>query len=383
MVDQTNSTMPPAARAKRPRVALCHDWLVARRGGELVLEAIAKAVEPMADLDVVYTMFDTGASIGATIDRLQRRSSLLNAMPGRRWLLPLYPLAVWDLSRKLRARHRKNPYDLVISTHSSAIKAIKPPRAVAQICYCHAPARYIWTHAVGYAGGPRGLGLALVRPLYKHWDRRTARRVDTFLANSSHTQRQIGRSYKRQSTVCFPPVRTQFMTPNPQTLREDYWLAIGALVPYKRFDLAIEAANRRKHPLKVIGDGPELQRLRALAGPTVTFVKAETDVQLREAYRKARLVIFPQLEDFGIVAVEAQACGTPVVAYGRGGAQDTVIDGSTGAIFDEQTVEALIGAIDRCPKHSALACRESAERFSEERFAAQIASVVREFIRRA
>lgn len=385
MVDQTPtppapSSTPPAAR---PRVALCHDWLVARRGGELVLEAIAKAIEPIADIDAVYTMFDSGASIGPAIDRLPRRASLLNALPARRWLLPLYPLAVWHLSRKLRQRHRVKPYDLVLSTHSAAIKAIRPPKGVTHVCYCHAPARYIWTHAEGYAGGLRGLGLALIRPLYRLWDRRTARRVTTFLANSTHTHRQIGRCYQRQSDICFPPVRTDFFTPSPTPLREDHWLAVGALVPYKRFDLAIEAANTRKHPLRIIGDGPELPRLRALAGPTVTFETASTDVQLREAYRKARLLLFPQLEDFGIVAVEAQACGTPVVALNAGGARDTVIDGSTGALFDHQTLESLLEAIDRCPRHSALACRENAERFSEQRFSAQISAIVRDIIRRA
>ncbi len=367
----------------KPRVALCHDWLVARRGGELVLEAIAEAIHPIAELDAVYTMFDTGSSIGPAVDPLPRKASLLNTLPARRWLLPLYPLAVRDLSRKLRQRHREKPIDLVISTHSAAIKAIKPPPGVPHICYCHAPARYIWTHAEGYAGGLRGLGLALIRPLYKVWDRRTAKRVDTFLANSTHTHRQIGRAYKRQSEVCFPPVRTRFFTYNKDILRDDYWLAVGALVPYKRFDLAIEAANARKHPLKVVGTGPELERLKALAGPTVTFETAKTDVQLRDAYRRAKLLIFPQLEDFGIVAVEAQACGTPVVAYAKGGANDTVINNATGAHFESQSVEALLEAIDRCPKHNALACRENAERFSEDRFREQIARLTRELIRRA
>lgn len=386
MVDPDQAPAAPAtptAPARRPRVALCHDWLVARRGGELVLEAIAQAVEPMADLDVIYTMFDSGASIGPIVDRLRRRASFLNGLPGRRWLLPLYPLAVWDLSRKLRAGHRQRPYDLVISTHSAAIKAVAPPAGVPHICYCHAPARYIWTHADGYAGGARGFGLALIRPLYKLWDRRTARRVETFLANSTHTQRQVGRCYKRRSDVCFPPVRTGFFTPDPRTLRGDHWLAVGALTPYKRFDLAIEAANRTGHPLKIIGEGPELERLKAMAGPTVTFEFAQTDAQLRQAYRAARLVIFPQVEDFGIVAVEAQACGTPVVALNAGGAQDTVIDGGTGSLMREQTVESLLEAIGRCPRHGALACRENAERFSEERFREQVSAVVRGVIRRA
>lgn len=383
MVDPGMSPASATRPAIRPRVALCHDWLVALRGGERVLEAIASAVESMADLDAVYTMFDEGVSIGPVVDGLRRRASVLGGLPGRRWLMPFYPLAVADLSRQLRARHRQRPYDLVISTHSAAIKAIRPPRGVAHLCYCHAPARYVWTHMGGYAGGLRGAGLAAVRPAYKWWDRRTADRVDVFLANSTHTQRQIGRCYARQSEVCFPPVRTGFFTPGEQPLRGEHWLAVGALVPYKRFDLAIAASNARGHALTIIGEGPEEARLRAMAGPSVRFERATTDVQLREAYRRARLVIFPQVEDFGIVAVEAQACGTPVVALGQGGARDTVIDGSTGALFAEQTVESLLGAIDRCPRHGALACREHAESFSEERFREQIGAVVRGLIRRA
>ncbi|NEO27583.1 MAG: glycosyltransferase family 4 protein, partial [Kamptonema sp. SIO4C4] len=218
--------------------------------------------------------------------------------------------------------------------------------------------------------------------LYKLWDRKTAGRVERFLANSTHTQTQIRRSYKHPSDVCFPPVRTGFFTPNEKSIRRDHWLAVGALVPYKRFDLAIEAANKRKHPLVIIGSGPEEQKLRALAGPTVSFESAKTDAKLREAYRTARLLIFPQLEDFGIVAVEAQACGTPVVALAKGGTLDTVIDNKTGTHFQHQTTDALLEAIDRCPKHNALACREHAERFSETVFRDQIASVIREFIRR-
>lgn len=371
-------------KAAKPRIALCHDWLVARRGGEHVLEAIAEIADSHADLDVVYTMFDNGAPIGKNTDDLMRQTSALNSVPDylRRWLLPLYPFAVWQLSRKLRARHKSKPYDLVISTHSSAIKAINPPKGVPHVCYCHAPARYIWNQPGDYASGLMGLGLTLIRPLYKLWDRKTAGRVERFLANSSHTQTQIRRSYKHPSDVCFPPVRTDFFTPNEKSIRRDHWLAVGAFVPYKRFDLAIEAANKRKHPLVIIGSGPEEQKLRALAGPTVSFESAKTDAKLREAYRTARLLIFPQLEDFGIVAVEAQACGTPVVALAKGGALDTIIDNKTGTHFQHQTVDALLEAIDRCPKHNALACREHAERFSETVFREQIASVIREFIRR-
>ncbi len=379
MVDKSNT------QTTRPRIALCHDWLVARRGGELVLEAIAQEAQRHADLDVAYTMFDNAASIGPTIDTLQRRSSFLNSLPEslRRWAMPLYPLAVRNLSRKLRAQHKERPYDLVISTHSSAIKAIRAPQGVPHICYCHAPARYIWNQPEDYAAGLQGLGLTAIHPFYKSWDRKTASRVDRYLANSTHTQTQIRRSYSQPSDVCFPPVRTSFFTRNEQALRRDHWLAVGALVPYKRFDLAIEAANKANHPLHIIGDGPERPRLQALAGPTVSFVEAKTDVQLREAYRAAKLLIFPQLEDFGIVAVEAQACGTPVVAFAKGGAQDTVIDNKTGALFQEQTASSLLEAIARCPKHAELACEEHAAKFSEAKFQQQISAVIREFIRRA
>ncbi|MEO0629611.1 MAG: glycosyltransferase, partial [Planctomycetota bacterium] len=162
-----------------------------------------------------------------------------------------------------------------------------------------------------------------------------------------------------------------------------HWLAAGALVPYKRFDLAIQAANAASHPLTIVGKGPELDRLKRLAGPTVTFTRAESDVQMRDHYRRAKLLIQPQLEDFGITALEAQAAGTPVVAFAKGGAQDTVKDTITGAHFDQQSVESLLAAISRCPEHNALACSEHAERFSESAFRESILQHARALIRQA
>lgn len=369
----------PEHPTRKPRIAICHDWLVARRGGEHVLEAIALALDPIADLDIIFTMFNTGADIGPTTNRLRRRASVLNALPAplRRWLIPAYPIATADLSRKLRAEHQRRPFDLIVSTHSAAIKAVKPPPGVLHLCYIHAPARYIWTQGHDYAGGLRGLGLSMIRPIYKSWDRRTAARVTAFIANSTHTAAQVRRCYDAQASVVFPPVRTDFFTPAADTLRGEHWLAVGALVPYKRFDLAIQAANEARHELHIIGSGPDKPRLRALAGPTVSFIEARTDAQLRHAYRTAKLLIFPQMEDFGIVAVEAQACGTPVVAYAKGGAEDTVIDGVTGATFQTQSVPELLAAIRRCPKHQALACREHAEKFNETRFSVDIKAAVR------
>ena len=372
----------PEHPTRRPRIALCHDWLVGRRGGELVLEAIAHALNPIADLDTIYTMFDTNADIGPSINQLRRRASALNTLPAsaRRWLIPAYPTAVADLSRKLRTDHQSRPFDLVVSTHSAAIKAIRPPPGVPHLCYVHAPARYIWTQGRDYAGGLRGLGLSLIRPAYKAWDRRTADRVCTFLANSTHTATQVRRCYSSPAEVVFPPVRTHFFTPDDEGLRGDFWLAVGALVPYKRFDLAIRAANQARHPLHIIGSGPDAPRLRALAGPTVSFIEAKTDAQLRHAYRTAKLLIFPQMEDFGIVAVEAQACGTPVVAFAKGGSEDTVRNNITGATFQSQTVADLLDAIRRCPRHAALACREHAEKFNEDLFSDHIRAATRALV---
>ncbi|MEO1584805.1 MAG: glycosyltransferase [Planctomycetota bacterium] len=360
------------APTRKPRIILAHDWLVGRRGGELVLDAIIRALEPTTHVTAILTLFDDGQPITRAIDDLPRHAVFTGhrALKLRRHLLPLYPRAAATLSRELARRHADNPFDLLISTHSAAIKSIKPPPGLPHLCYCHTPARYIWSQTSQY--GSASIPLALIRPLYKAWDRRTARRVSTFLANSTHTAEEVRRCYRAQSHVVFPPVRTRFFTPaderTDRTTRGTHWLAAGALVPYKRFDLAIAAANMASHPLTIVGTGPELDRLKRLAGPTVTFAHADTDNQMRDHYRRARLLIQPQLEDFGITALEAQACGTPVVAFAKGGARDTVKDDATGALFHHQSTDALLAAIDRCPKHHALACREHAESFSEAAF---------------
>ncbi len=352
----------------KPRIILAHDWLVGRRGGELVLDAILRALEPEAHITAILTMFDDGQPVTTAIDQLPHHAVFTSprALKARRHLLPLYPAAVRSLSAELKRRHKHNPFDLLVSTHSAAIKALNPPADLPHLCYCHTPARYIWSQTSQYGGA--SLPLTLLRPLYKPWDRRTARRVAAFLANSTHTRAEIRRCYRRPADVVFPPVRTDFFTPDPRTPRGEHWLAVGALVPYKRFDLAIHAANTANHPLTIVGTGPELDRLQRLAGPTVTFTRAITDNQMRDHYRRARLLLQPQLEDFGIAALEAQACGTPVVAFATGGAQDTVRDSVTGAHFAEQTVESLLTAASRCPEHNALACREHAERFDEAAF---------------
>jgi glycosyltransferase involved in cell wall biosynthesis len=365
---------PPPARPKR--VALVHDWICGYRGGEAVLDAIARALAPDHDLVAVFVMFDDRRPLTPAIDALPHVVSRLGRLPLastvlRRHLLPLYPLAVGQLSAALARVHAAKNIDLVISTSSAAVKGVRPPYLVPHICYCHAPARYVWSLEAEYARGSllRRVGLGLFAERFRAWDASTASHVTTFLANSSHTRREIYRCYERDSTILFPPVRTGFFSPDSSVPREEFWLVVSALEPYKRIDLAIHAANAARHPLLIAGTGSERRALERLAGPTVRFLGRVSDDQLRDLYRRARLLLFPQIEDFGIVAAEAQSSGLSVVARRAGGAIDIILEGSTGAFFDEPSPAALLDAVARCPVHNDDACRGNAARFSEEAFA--------------
>ncbi|QKK07902.1 MAG: glycosyltransferase [Planctomycetota bacterium] len=283
----------------------------------------------MGEVDRLYTMFDDRKPLAPATDASEHCVSGLNALPGgwRRWLLPAYPLAVWSLSRRLRAQQTHSPVDIVVSTSSAAIKGLRPPPGVPHLCYCHAPARYVWSVRREYDGGGRlsdrlrAIGLAAFGGAFKAWDRATAANVSTFLANSSHTAAEIHRCFGRRAEVVFPPVRTEFFTPDPRVPREDFWLFAGALEPYKRADLAAEAALHAGARLVIVGTGSIEDSLRRQYEPKgVEFRGRVTDEQLRDLYRRARLLAFPQIEDFGITAVEAQACGCPVVARDLGGA---------------------------------------------------------------
>lgn len=377
-------TTPPENAPQSMRVALAHDWLVGYRGGEMVLDAIACLLRRQGHtISRIYTMFDNAAPLSPTLDALPRTTSALNRYPEslRRWLLPRYPAAVAELSRALARDHARNPIDLLISTSSSAIKSIAPPAGVPHLCYCHSPARYLWSQTNNYAspdlkGRLRALGLASFSPRLRDWDRRTATNVTRFIANSTHTAREIERCYQRDSVVIHPPVRTDFFTPDPGVKREDHLLLVSALEPYKRVELGIDAAIRLNRRLVIVGSGSHEHALRAKAhhSQLITFAGKVSDEQLRDHYRRARAFLFPQIEDFGITAVEAQGCGCPVVARHAGGALDSVIDARTGCFFEEPTPEALAEAIDRCPEpqNCAEECVANAQRFSQERFDSQI-----------
>lgn len=369
-----------ADNGTRPRFALAHDWLCGYRGGEAVLERIAALAGDMGEIDRLYTMFDDGKPLAPATDSLHRCVSKLGILPDtwRRWLLPAYPLAVGSLSRRLRARQQRSPVDILISTSSAAIKGLKPPPGVPHLCYCHAPARYVWSVRGEYDGGGRltdrvrAAGLAAYGGVFKAWDRKTAANVSTFLANSSHTAAEIRRCFGRSSHVVFPPVRTEFFTPDASVPREDFWLFAGALEPYKRADLAAEAAMEAGKRLVIVGTGSIEESLRHRYETKIVVFKGRvTDELLRDLFRRARLLLFPQIEDFGITAVEAQACGCPVVARDLGGALDTVIAGATGVFFSDATARALAAAAESCPS-DAQACRTNAERFTESVFDAEM-----------
>jgi glycosyltransferase involved in cell wall biosynthesis len=361
---------------------VAHDWLVGFRGGEAVLDRLLASLERAGRSAVLYNMFDDGRPLSPAIDRVRTPATLrvwpagkTFAGPLRRWLLPLYPRAVEHLSDRLARDHAEHPFDLVVSTSSAAIKGLRPPPGVPHVCYCHAPARYLWSQTDAYtrgsAGLARGLGLRLFGARLRRWDHRSAANVTRFLANSTHTQGEIRRCFGRDSDVLFPPARTDFFTPPTSPARRAHWLYAGALEPYKRVDLALAAARLAGVELVVVGSGGQEAHLRRLAsqlGARARFEGRVSDDALREHYRSARLLVFPQVEDFGITAVEAQACGLPVVALDAGGARDTVVDAVTGRRYAPSTPEALARAAAACPAPDDPRIRANALRFSEAAF---------------
>ncbi|HYT88964.1 MAG TPA: glycosyltransferase, partial [Gemmataceae bacterium] len=355
-----------------PRLVLVHDWLTGMRGGEKCLEVLCRAW-PAAQL---FTLLHRPGSVSPAIERLEPRTSFLQRLPQvhryYRYLLPLMPLA---------ARWRLPPCDLVVSLSHCVAKAALPPPGVPHVCYCFTPMRYAWHMRTSYFGG-QGRGIkARLRDLLlaamRRWDRSTADRVTHFVAISRTVQRRIAECYGRDSTVIYPPVDTDFYCP-AAVQRAAYYLVVSAFAPYKRLDLAVEACNRLKRPLVVIGNGQAEKQLRALAGPTIHFLGWQPDAVVRKHFRQCRAVLFPGEEDFGIVPLEAQACGTPVIALGRGGASETLVPPGgarepTSWWFEEQTVDALVEAMvgfEARPRDFAPgAARRQALRFNGERFA--------------
>jgi glycosyltransferase involved in cell wall biosynthesis len=352
------------------RVAIVHDWLTGMRGGEKVLEAICE-LYPDATL---YSLVRIHGAVSPRIERHQIRTSAVQWLPnaGRRYrqYLPLFPTAVelFDLDE----------YDLIISSSHCAVKSVIRSGRATHICYCHSPMRYAWDQFPAYFG-PEQVGWLksrLLRPVMARmarWDASTAGRVDRFVANSQYVAGRIRRYYNRGSTIVYPPVDIAFYHPaeaTPRERRDRSFLVVSALVPYKRIDIAIEACRLAGAPLKIVGRGPEESHLRSLAGPDVEFLGWRTDEEIRELYGRSAAVLLPGVEDFGMVPVEAQACGTPVVALRAGGACETVQNDVTGVLVDDESAQGFAAGLSRVLglRLDPVAIRTSAERYSRERF---------------
>ena len=350
------------------RVAIVHDWLTGMRGGEKVLEEICGLYPDAA----IYTLVRAAGSVSQAIESRRIRTSFVQALPragtAYRSYLPLFPLAVelFDF----------DACDLVISTSHCAVKSVIRPGGAVHVCYCHSPMRYAWDQFPAYFGEEQ-VGVVrnrLLRPILAglaRWDRSTADRVDRFVANSRYVAGRIRRYYNRGSTVVYPPVDTTFYRPSPDPRVQDSgFLVVSALVPYKRLDVAIRACRQVGAPLTIVGRGPEQPRLEALGGGQVRFTGWLADEEIRDLYSRSTAVLLPGVEDFGMAPVEAQACGCPVVAVGIGGACETVIDGVTGILVADASVDAFADALERC-RRTAFdrdAIRGNALRFSREHF---------------
>jgi glycosyltransferase involved in cell wall biosynthesis len=362
-------------------VALVHDWLTGMRGGEKVLELLCERY-PDAD---IFTLFHVPGSVSPTIERHRIVTSSLQKLPFARRhyrrYLPLYPTAIeqFDLDR----------YDLVLSVSTCAAKSVVVPGRARHICYCNAPMRYAWEQFDAYFG-PARVGAFASRWVYgpilgrlARWDAATASRVGRFVANSRNIAGRIRRYYNREATIVYPPVDTTFYHPDA-TPPGQHFLIVSALVPYKRIDIAIEACRRAGARLRIIGDGPERARLEEQAGGHVDFIGHASEDEIRDEYRRALAVLLPGEEDFGIVPVEAQACGRPVVAFGRGGALETVIPCQTGLFFDEPTVASLTTALEQTvtTRFDPDRLRANALRFSREHHEEAMRAVIDETLGR-
>jgi glycosyltransferase involved in cell wall biosynthesis len=340
-------------------VALAHDWLVCLRGSELVLDRLARVFGPTE----IYTLVCGGAALSEAISACTVVTSPLQRFPGaagrlRRSYLPLMPWAVGRLTVA--------PCDVLVSSSSCVMKGLRPPPGARHVCYCHSPARYVWFPEPGSRRGLVGQAMRLYESRFKRWDRFTAAGVDLFVAPSRHVAARIGACFGRESVVVPPPVRREFFWGDLPLRREGFWLVTAALEPIKRVDLAVEAANRAARHLVVAGDGSLRRRLARMAGPTVELLGWQPPRSVRDLARRASVFIQPGIEDFGIAAAEAMACGCPVVALREGGALD-LVDEASGAFMEEQSVDAIIDATRRVPR-DALACRARAALFSEEAF---------------
>ncbi len=359
------------------RVALIHDWLTGMRGGESVLEAIAELF-PTAEL---HTLIHLKGRVSPQIESLPIHTSFLQGIPGvdRRYrhFLPCMPAAVrcFDL----------RSFDLVISSSHCVAKGVRKAPEAVHVSYIHAPMRYMWDRFMDYFGPGRAsrsvrLAARILRPFFQAWDRRVSQadRVDRLIGNSKFIARQIELCYGRKAQVIHPFAELSRFSATRQP--GSAYLMVGAFAPNKRVDLAIEAFNRLKLPLRIVGEGQDGERLRSLAGPSIEFLGSLSNERIAELYSQSRAFVFPGLEDFGITPVEALAAGLPVIALGQGGALES-LDAKTGIFFLEQTVESLMEAVQKFESGAVMIreedCRARARHFTRERFQSELLEQIR------
>lgn len=366
-----------------PRIAVVHEWLLDYAGSERVLREILDLL-PQADLFALLDLPDE--ELRSAIPRRAKTTSFLQRLPRpRRWLryyLPLMPLAIeqFDLSA----------YDIVISSSHAVAKGVITGPSQLHLSYVHSPMRYAWDlqheylRASGLERGPAGWAARLALHRLRQWDARSANGVDVLLANSAHVARRIRKAYRRDAEVLYPPVDVSAFAPGEQ--KEDFYLTVSRLEAYKRVDLLVAAFARCPgRRLVVIGDGPEMHRLRSSATANVELRGRLSSAEVREHMQRARAFLFAGIEDFGIVMAEAQACGTPVIAFAAGGAAEIVRGESaqrpTGVLFGEPTPDALLDALHRFEeapgRFATAACRENAMRFDRARFRARFEELLR------
>ena len=364
------------------KVALVHFWLVGMRGGERVLEALCK-MYPQAD---IYTHVYDPLEISDTIKKHKIYTSFINKLPkAKTWYQNYLPLMPWAL-----AQFDFSNYDLVISSESGPAKGILTPPDTAHICYCHSPMRYAWDMYAEYTRElslPKRILAAPIMNYMRIWDAATANGPDAVVANSHFIAQRVKKCWGRDSKVVHPPVKVQDFILGAREKRKNFYLFFGELVPYKKADLAVRAFSQpnNKRELVVIGAGAQLKELKKIAGPNVTFLGRQPFSSVKEYLSCCKALIFPGLEDFGIVPVEALASGTPVIAYGRGGVLDTIKDGTSGIFFHKQTQEDLLEAVRRFElaenDFDPGALAEESKKFKEENFQTQKEEIINQVLR--